>query len=292
MSPDDNHNKRFTKIYLTLWGICLLIALIVFMFYTLGFRLTDDLEPVRVGSIELSASEAEAQIFFDNREKKIALQDGRYLIEKVSPGIHSIMVSKDGFWPWAKTVNVSANTRRTLFAFIFKMNGLPTKPVISGTPEYKSALNGVRQNVVPQVKSWSKAFNVEESFVDWLETNVPNRKLSSDKSTVLFTENNTIYVGWVSETEPIPHYFCEENPCKLKLPVMVSLEKIKSIDFYNNRRDVIIFAAGSTIYAIETDREGMQNFQPLYKGVDPYFYQSLDGALYIKDGNSVLNANL
>jgi len=55
---------------------------------------------------------------------------------------------------------------------------------------------------------------------------------------------------------------------------------------------MIIFAAGSAIYAIEADHAGNQNFQPLYKGVDPYFYENSDGVIYIKDGNSLLRAKL
>ncbi|GEM_PF-2069528 len=292
MPADDIQNKRFTKIYLTLWGVCLLVALVIFTFYKLGFRLSSRFQPVKAGSVELLSNEAGAQIFFDNHEKQIPFQDGRYHIEKVSPGLHSVMLSKQGFWPWAKTINVTADARRSVFAFIFKMGGLPTKPVLSGSAEYADASRGVRQNVVPRVKPYGKTFHPDDSFNLWLEENVPDRKLSYDKSTVLFTENDTIYIGWVSETDPPPHYFCEENPCKLKLPVTVSLETVKSLDFYKGRGDVILFAAGSAIYAIETDRESTQNFQPLYKGTDPYFYESPDGTLYIKDGNSILTTNI
>lgn len=291
MPPDDAHNKRFTKIYLALWGVCFLVALVALSFYAFGFRLTGNFEPVKVGSIEVLSNENEIQIFFDNREKKVTFQNGAYRIEKVAPGFHSVLISKEGFWPWVKTVAVAADTNRVLSAFIFKMDGLETKPIPAGGVLYKEALKNVAQNKVPEVRLWSKTFNTEDSFVAWLDESVPDRKFSKDKSTVLFTENNTIYVGWVSEVEPVTHYFCEENPCKLKMPVTVSEEPIKSIDFYKERRDVIIFAAGESIYAIEVDREGTQNFQPLYKGVDPYFYQSLDGALYIKDGSSVLSAS-
>lgn len=292
MPPDDIQNKRFTKIYLTLWGICFLVALIFFVFYKFGFRITNHFQPVKVGLIELKSNEAGAQIFFDNREQKIGFKNDGYLIEDVSPGFHSIMISKEGFWPWTKTIKVAAEARRSLFSFIFSMDGLLTKPVVPGTTDFTFATRALRQDIVPQVRPDSGSFNPEDSFNAWLEVNVPDRKISSDKNTVLFTEHNTIYVGWVSETEPPPHYFCEENPCKLKLPVMVSTEPIKSIDFYKGRGDVIIFTAGATIYAIEVDREGTQNFQPLYKGTDPHFYENDKGVLYIKDGSSILSASI
>src|SRR3989338_5622241 len=187
MPTNDAKNKRFTKIYLTLWAVCLFVALIVFVFYKFGFRLGNGFEPVKVGSVELLSNEAGAQIFFDNREKKIPFQNGRYLIEKVTPELHSIMISKDGFWPWAKTIHVTADKQRSIFAFIFKINGLSTKPMFAGTAEYAEALEGVKKNVVPKVKPRSKVFNTEDSFNLWLETSVPNRKLSDDKSTVLKT---------------------------------------------------------------------------------------------------------
>ena len=101
-----------------------------------------------------------------------------------------------------------------------------------------------------------------------------------------------MYVAWISKTEPPPHYFCYENPCKFSIPVIVSADKIKSVDFYKGRRDVIIFGSGPSLYAIEADQEGTQNFQPLHRGVDPSFFLGSEGVLYIKDGDSILKANL
>jgi hypothetical protein len=144
----------------------------------------------------------------------------------------------------------------------------------------------------PEPKIGGLAFDPEESFTVWVSENIPAGKKSADGSTVLFVEDNTVYVAWISETEPPPHYFCHENPCKLLLPVIVSADKIKSVDFYKDRRDVIIFGSGTAIYAIEADQEGTQNFQPIYRGTDPSFYKSSEGALYIKDGVTLLKADL
>ena len=64
MLDGDDQNKRFTKIYLTLWGVCVLVAIIFLTFYTFGFRLTGNFEPVKVGSVELLSNESGVQIFF------------------------------------------------------------------------------------------------------------------------------------------------------------------------------------------------------------------------------------
>ena len=292
MPEDEIHNRRFTKIYLALWGICFFVGAVAFVLYRFGFRLTNRFEPVKVGSVDILSNESGAQIFFDNREKQISFENGVYHVGTVAPGLHSILISKEGFWPWTKTVEVSADTRKTLFAFVFTMDGLLTNVISAGTAEYSDALRSVRQNVAPRVGGESAPFDPDTSFNVWLEKSVPDRKLSRDKSTVLFTEHNTIYLGWVSETDPPPHYFCETNPCKLKMPVTVSSDEVKNVDFYKERADVVLFSAGASIYAIEADREGTQNFQPLYRGVDPYFYENAEGSLYIKDGGTLVKAVL
>ena len=66
--------------------------------------------------------------------------------------------------------------------------------------------------------------------------------------------------------------------------------EITDVEFYKDRADVVIFTSGEVIYAIEADREGTQNFQPLFKGTSPRFYKNETGTLYIQDGNSLMRA--
>ena len=285
-------SNKFTKIYLLLWGICIFVGLLSLALYKFGYRLTNQLEPVKVGSIEITSNEDGLQIFLNNREQKVLPENGRYVLKNITPGLHSLVVSKEGFWPWAKTFEVAQNTVRKLYVFVLPMDGLQTKVLPANTAEYTSVLKSISQSPLPEPKPGSLPIAEGESLTSWLESNVPTRKLSVDKSTALYVEDNTVYVAWVSDSEPTPHYFCLENPCKFTIPVVVPNDPIKSVDFYKGRPDTIIFITGTTIYLIEVDREGTQNFQPLYKGNDPYFYQNESGTLYIKDGNSISKATL
>ena len=288
----ESDSDRFTKIYITLWGICIFVALIALIFYKLGYRFTNQFEPVKVGSIELFSNEENLQIFLNNREQRVPMENSRYVLRNVTPGLHSVVVSKDGFWPWAKTLSVTQNNTRTLYPFVFPTQGLLVKAVPTNTPEYRYAIKTINESFLPEPKPGSPPLLPDESLKTWLDSYVPSRKLSLDKSTALYVEDSAIYVAWISETEPSPHYFCLENPCKLKIPVVVPNEPIKSVDFYKGRREIILFVAGAAIYAIEVDREGTQNFQPLFRGKDPYFYQTETGIVYIKDGNSIFSATL
>ncbi len=290
MNPQSK-TDRFTKVYLALWGICILAAIFAVVMYKFGFRLSNNFEPVKVSSIKLSSNESGLQLFLDNKSAQVPFRDNVYHIQNITPGLHSLLVYKDGFWPWAKNINMPANATQPVFAFIFPMQGLKTTQVDSDSSEYAGMVSAIDKNVLPQAKIYSEPSS-DESYVHWLLTAIPNHKVSADKSTALFSESDTIYLGWISQSEPPPHYFCIENPCTFQLPVTVSVEPIKNVDFYKDRRDVILFSAGAAIYAIETDRQGTQNFQPVYKGKNPYFYETADGSLYIKDGTAIFKAVL
>jgi len=260
--------------------------------YKFGFRLTSHLEPVKVGSIELNASQAVAQIFLDNKQQNPKFVNGRFVMTNITPGTHSLLVSKENAWPWAKIIAVHPNTVSRFYTFMFPMDGLSVKTILPNDSDFSKARDALKFSKLPEPKLGSSPLLPENSLKEWLELNVPDRKISADKTTALFVEDNTIYVSWISESEPPPHYFCEENPCKLRMAVTVSNQPIKSVDFYKGRNDLILFASGGALYAIEVDREGTQNFQPLYKGTDPYFAQTPAGVLYIKDGGSFLSATL
>ncbi|MEK7575336.1 MAG: hypothetical protein AAB511_03875 [Patescibacteria group bacterium] len=284
--------NRFTKIYLTIWGVCILVGVITLILYKFGFRVDNQLTPVRVSAIELSSNESDFQIFLNNREKNVAQVEGVYILKNITPGLHSIVISKEGFWPWTKTVAVNENNVRSLYAFMFPMEGITTEALPSNSTEYTSALNLINSSRLPLTKAGSVELLPSESVKVWIDTNVPDRRISHNKNTALYIQDNTIYVAWISETEPPPHYFCEENPCKLIIPVIVASGEIKSVDFYKDRDDVIIFTAGGVIYGIEADHEGTQNFQPLFKGANPHFYKKESDILYIQDGKSIVRADL
>ncbi len=282
-------NNRFTKIYLTLWGICLVAIVLALIFYNTGFRLTNHLVPTKIGSIELSSNESDIQIFLDNRPIQISATDHRYTIGDIPPGLHSVMVYKNGFWPWIKSVDISPNTASPVFAFIFPTEGVATATLQPGTNQYNDAAKKIAANILPVAHGNPPS---DQSFSKWLARNIPNLKISADKNTALFTEDNAIEIMWISDNMPPPHYLCEKNPCLYQMPITTITKPIKNVDFYKGRGDVVLFSSGTAIYAIDVDRSGTQNFQPLYHGKDPYFYENTDGTLFIKDGAVIARANL
>lgn len=65
-------------------------------------------------------------------------------------------------------------------------------------------------------------------------------------------------------------------------------EKIKALDYYKNRNDVIVIAVEEGIYALEITQE---NLQPIYKGVNPIFVKKDNDTIYILDNNNLMLVN-
>ena len=95
-----------------------------------------------------------------------------------------------------------------------------------------------------------------------------------------------------NETE-IPYYLCPQKPCQKPLTIFESLPPIQNIDFFPQRKDVIIIAAGNGVYALETDKRGQQNLQSIYKGKNPTF-GIIKGAtfIYVLDENFLIKVEL
>ena len=88
-------------------GLFLLIAPPI-IFYTTGWRLTSDFKVKRTGGLFVAVSEAESDVYLEGKfEKKTNFFQSGVFVQNLTPGPYSVLVSKDGFWPWAKVVQVS-----------------------------------------------------------------------------------------------------------------------------------------------------------------------------------------
>jgi hypothetical protein len=66
-----------------------------------------------------------------------------------------------------------------------------------------------------------------------------------------------------------------------------SSANIRNLDFYKNRNDIFILSFGTGIFAIEADKTGTQNFQPIFDGYSPEFVKNDSKTIYLLDNNSL-----
>lgn len=110
--------------------IILLISCLVFLgaaplllLYTAGYKITSNFLISRTGGLYVSSPLSGSEIFVKNKKEKETniLQSGLFL-QNLSPGNYPIIVAKEGFWPWQKTLNIKEGLVAEARAFLIPMN--------------------------------------------------------------------------------------------------------------------------------------------------------------------------
>lgn len=236
--------KSIKKSYIFL-GITVLLILIFAVLYIFGFRVTSNFKIGRVGRVYITAPLSNTWIFI-NTSKKITTSTENQTVEvSLSPKKHTIIVARESYYPWKKDLEVSSNSTIKLNPLYVSQN--PSGSIIpNGDPEYWKIINLIRNNTIPTKNSPRKSINGEALV--WVEGKKIMIKHSEEEKEVLTTVTD-----------------------------------VKNVDFYKDRSDAIIFSTSIGVYVIETDKNGGQNFMPIYRGQDPYFVQTDINYIYVQD---------
>lgn len=240
-----NKNKKEKILIIT--GIFIIILFI--FFYKIGYRIGPGISIGKVGVVNINVPFKETNIFVDGKNKFSSSKENDVLNIKLSPGKYSVIVSKEGYFPWNKDLYVKSNDKISISPIFVSKN--PSGEIINEIdPEYWKIKNLIEQNKLPTKNS---------------------PIISSDGKTKVWIESNSI----MSEMDG-------------KIKTVITPEfAIKNISFYKNRSDAIIFSSADSVNMIEIDSENFQNFMPIYKGNSPRFVETDQNFIYIDD-NSVL----
>ncbi len=306
MQPLPLKKRRF---YFYVFSLIFFLVIPLLIFYESGYRLGDNFNFVKTGGVYIYSPESGSEIYLDGdkiEETGFFLKD--FFVDDLKPGKYSVLISKEKFWPWAKNVTIEEGMVAEAIAFLIPKDpdgeiipkntedgGAATgtankKPAVN--PEYLKILSlfedekiSVKEKLVQ--KNATSATSTEETAGGLYEKISPRGKVG------LWREGNKIFAKWLKSDRTLPYYFCEGNNenCKEIVIVFNSPSVIKSLDFYPGRDDVVVIAVENGIFAIEIDQRKIQNFQPIYKGVDPYFLVT-DGVFYVKDKEVIIKINL
>lgn len=116
--------------------ICVLVFLIItplLNFYLAGYRITKGFKITKTGGMYIYAPESGVKIYINNELKKETgfIQNG-FFIQNMKPEKYSIIVAKEGFWPWKKDLNVKEEIVTETRSFLIKKQ-----------PEGKTILQGL-----------------------------------------------------------------------------------------------------------------------------------------------------
>lgn len=79
------------------------------LFYSQGYSLDRNFSLHQTGGIYIGTPISDSEIFVNNtREKTSGLLNRGLFLSNIKAGEYSVLVAKDGFWPWAKNVEIKS----------------------------------------------------------------------------------------------------------------------------------------------------------------------------------------
>ncbi|MBU1179155.1 hypothetical protein KKB69_02380 [Patescibacteria group bacterium] len=149
-------------------------------------------------------------------------------------------------------------------------------------------------------------FNLAEEIVSasYFTENLPQvsdfEKFDKKKNEKIWWDdaNNEIFADWLKKDALPPYYICppqraDGQSCQLPALIFKSNFRIKNIEFFPDRKDIIIMAAGNGIYVVEMDGRSERLVYPIYKGKDPTFAISTEkNFIYAIDDGALIKMSL
>ncbi len=233
--------KDSLKMVIALLLILVVLAVIVVLKTTTGKA--RHMNP-NGGEVSIQTELAGSQIAVDGIIEHTTRKDNEvYIVSKLDSGTHQFSVNFFDYYPWAKDVDVSPETKVMLNSFSTLQN--PTRVEIqSNGEEYQ---------------------NYRKQFDSLLIPSEENKLTSKDGMVSVWAQNNSIFAEWLGETTRTPQAFCTESVCSTRTTVVSSTFNITSLAFLGEHNDAILFADDQGIYAIEIDKKNIQNFQPIIR---------------------------
>ncbi|MFH1730000.1 MAG: carboxypeptidase-like regulatory domain-containing protein [Pseudomonadota bacterium] len=263
--------------------LCVLAFLIVAPFvllYSNGYRLDSHFHLTQTGGLYVASPVSGAQIFVNNTLKRTTnlLQSGLFL-QNLKPGNYSVLIAKEGYWPWKKDLDVKEQMVSEARALILPME--PTGRILRQEDLFPSEIEKY-ETIIDSLQQIKKITNHNATTTIERFTNHEREKVWWNPG------ENKIWVEWLKDDSSRP-YFLSEN----KVLVLNSIYPVRNVDFFPGRRDVIIVAVQNGIFAIEIDGRGGRTLQPIYKGREPIFtIYKTDPSVYVIDENTLMEIKL
>lgn len=252
----------------------ILVFLLIFGAVTeAGNRIMSAVGMTDAATIKVVTPAPHTNIYIDQEPRERSERaDETVTMAGIRTGKRTVLVAREGHYPWMKTLQVEPDSTYTLHPFIVAHQS-PTQQITAGTERYRSLKTSID--------------NVD----------VPSREtpITSPSGTIeSWVTNDAIYARWVGATSSQPAIFCPgDGECRDTITVTPSKSPIRNLAFYKDRDQVLTLAAQDGVYAIEIDPRGpTQNFQPIYQGISPQFIKTGTSSIVIEDNGTLQQFSL
>lgn len=235
-------NSLFVKIGLPV--AFLFLGLGLGILYAGGYRL-GSFGVSTPGLVAVSIPVSGVSVYLDDKEQKVTSKPGEIVSFSLPSGVHTILLTKEGYWPWQKQIKIEKGATLSFNAFLSpkSVNG---SFITGDDPEYGALISLVSSAKIP--RSGNPIVSPDDLMSAWIEGN-ELKALSRGGEAV---------------------------------SVLPDAASIRSLAFYPGRSDVLLVASGPLVKAIEIDLRGGQNTYEIYKGSAPSF-ALISGNLFLVD---------
>ncbi len=244
----------FKKRFLMFVKVFLVAIIVSSFFYFLGFRIQPNLRISKNANIVLDIKEKGATAQIGNIKITTDKENDRIRL-KLPIKENTIKISKEGFFVWQKSIYPNPK-EDTYIKPLFKKISSSGVFIKANDPEYYSIYN-------------------KTTTGSPLPTSTNPKIIDGVK---IWAEKNTILVNKGSED----------------FGIFESSENIRTLDFYKNDKDYVIYSADNGIYILEInqDYENFQNTFPVYTGKKPVFIYKNENSIYVVDDKDVLELEI
>lgn len=292
------------RIYFYTMVVVFLVIVPIIAFYAAGYRFDSGFEVVSTGGMYVYAPLSGATITIDEeKEKETGTFQKSWFVQNLTPGDYSVRVTKEGYHPWSKGVEVKQHQVAEAIAFFVpkhpSLNEIPRTILVP--PDQPQEATTTTPN--PQFQNLQLAFAQASREITTSPETRPTAtstpqdpediyaQVSPRSRVALWEEHNQLFATWLKDRSSLPQHFCRADTCEKTVVVHFSFAPIKYFDFFPGREDVVIVAAQHSVFAIDIDTRGNQNIMPLYKGTDPTFINN-NGTIYIRDNGRIFALSL
>jgi hypothetical protein len=261
--------KKRAQIVFGLLALLAAIIVAVVAIYESGYRISwRGIEKVGKGSISLFVDEQGADIIVDNKLFASAAAAGEIVeLKGLEEGEHSIIVSKDGYWPWAKSLILPPDSQIRQSAFLVSEN--PKTTEISPESDLHKELSA-------------------KFALHFLPTaNRPLIKISHDVAIYMSADGKTLTAFWRGDPATPPQHFCSAEECMSEYPAFSGPYDIESVIYLADRDDAVVISVGGGVYALELTPFEQKNFQPIYQGANPKIMERDMNSIFVQDGKRI-----
>ena len=106
-------------IYFYSFVVFFLVCIPILVFYSAGYRISDNYTLDSRGGIYVFVSEPASDIYIDNKLRKTTtIFQKELFIQNLKPKVYLVMVANEKNWPWAKYIKVQKREVATLTPFL------------------------------------------------------------------------------------------------------------------------------------------------------------------------------